>query len=331
VVALQAQEPASPYLGLWNRVERFDGASLDEAFADRTVVKASVVRLTLHAVVADDYPAFYAAMLPYLRASRLHDDRFTSEGLTAADADALVPGLLELLAEPRGKAEVEAFCGPPRMWWALRTFAPCSTPDGPAVVVRTAPTLRGVGRADRRRHGRATLVQRYLDGFGRRRRDISTFTMLRKPPSNRRCLSSLNRSYGSRPPTKSISTTSPAVRSRRRTRRLPLAYSACGTTCCSPTPTAAGYCPTPTAATSSAATATFYPPCSSTATSPACGAPSTAVEVGAFPLSTATWRALTASGWPPSSPRDPGLPPPRPLVGPSPHLRGPPPGQHRGG
>ena len=186
VVALQAQEPASPYLGLWNRIERFDGATLDQAFADRTVVKASVVRITLHAVVADDYPAFYAAMLPYLRASRLNDDRFTSEGLTAADADALVPGLLELLAEPRGKAEVEAFCGPPRMWWALRTFAPLlHAPTGPPWSFGPRPryVASGVPIEADVDAGRATLVKRYLDGFGpASAADIGMFTMLRKPP-----------------------------------------------------------------------------------------------------------------------------------------------------
>ena len=186
VVALQAQEPASPYLALWNRVDGFDGATLDQAFADREVVKASVVRITLHAVAAGDYPAFHAAMLPYLRSSRLADRRFTSEGLTTADADALVPGLLALLAEPRSKAEVEAFCGPPRMWWALRTFAPVlHAPTGPPwsfgpqprYIAAGAPTDGDVGA------GRATLVKRYLEGFGpATAADIGMFTMLRKPP-----------------------------------------------------------------------------------------------------------------------------------------------------
>ena len=33
VVALQAQQPASPYLALWNRLAGFDPAELDNAFA----------------------------------------------------------------------------------------------------------------------------------------------------------------------------------------------------------------------------------------------------------------------------------------------------------
>jgi hypothetical protein len=189
VVALQAQEPASPYLALWNRIEGFDGSALDQAFADGEVVKASVVRITLHAVAAGDYPAFYAAMLPYLRASRLNDDRFRTHGLTTADADALVPGLLELLAEPRSKAEIEAFCAHPRMWWALRTFAPLlHAPTGPPWSFGPRPQYVAASTPVDDLDvdldvGRATLVRRYLEGFGpASAADIGTFTMLRKPP-----------------------------------------------------------------------------------------------------------------------------------------------------
>jgi len=62
LLALQAQEPASPYLALWNRLADFDPGDLDAAFADRTVVKASLIRLTLHAVHAQDYPIVHDAM-----------------------------------------------------------------------------------------------------------------------------------------------------------------------------------------------------------------------------------------------------------------------------
>ncbi|MEV1178993.1 crosslink repair DNA glycosylase YcaQ family protein [Nonomuraea sp. NPDC049784] len=53
LVALQAQHAASPYLALWNRLAEFDPADLDAAFADRKVVKATLLRITLHAVHAD--------------------------------------------------------------------------------------------------------------------------------------------------------------------------------------------------------------------------------------------------------------------------------------
>ncbi|HAX25812.1 MAG TPA: hypothetical protein DCX80_12355, partial [Chloroflexi bacterium] len=38
IVALQAQEPASPYLALWNRLAGFDPVELDTAFTSGALV-----------------------------------------------------------------------------------------------------------------------------------------------------------------------------------------------------------------------------------------------------------------------------------------------------
>ncbi len=56
IVAVQAQEPASPYIALHNRIARFEPADLDEAFARRAILKASLMRITLHAVTAGRPP-----------------------------------------------------------------------------------------------------------------------------------------------------------------------------------------------------------------------------------------------------------------------------------
>src|SRR5262245_61708206 len=132
VVAIQAQEPPSPYVGLWNRLDPFDPADLDAAFAGRAVVKAKLMRSTLHAVDARDYPVFHDAMRPTLRDSRLSDRRFTSTGLSVAEMDALVPHVVAYASAPRSNADVEAMLSErfdgtapgPGVWWALRTFAP---------------------------------------------------------------------------------------------------------------------------------------------------------------------------------------------------------------
>ena len=140
----------------------------EAAFSSGEVVRASVVRITLHAVAAADHAVFHAAMLPYLRASRLNDARFTSEGLTAADADALVPGLLELLAKPRSKAEIEAYCGSSRMWWALRTFAPLvRAPTSAPWAFGPRPrylAAEGAPAQPRRRRGRPGSARATLPG-----------------------------------------------------------------------------------------------------------------------------------------------------------------------
>ncbi|GAA1718201.1 winged helix DNA-binding domain-containing protein [Nonomuraea bangladeshensis] len=133
MVGLQAQQPASPYLALWNRLAGFDPAALDAAFADGSLVKATLMRITLHVVHADDHPAMHLALRRTLRGSRLGDRRFAETGLTPAEADALVPDLLAFAADrPRTGAEIEA-------WIAER--APLS-PKGVLRVMRSIAPLR---------------------------------------------------------------------------------------------------------------------------------------------------------------------------------------------
>src|SRR5436190_10787614 len=55
VVALQGQEPASPHLALWNRIDGFDPDELHRAVTDQRIVKTQLFRITLHAVTAADY------------------------------------------------------------------------------------------------------------------------------------------------------------------------------------------------------------------------------------------------------------------------------------
>jgi hypothetical protein len=179
VVALQAQQPASPYVALWNRLAGFDPADLDVAFAGHRVVRAQLMRITMHAVGAADHPAFREAMEPTLRASRLGDPRFTASGLTLAEADVLTGRLLDFAGQPRTNAECEAWLAdrlgspmPPLAWRMLRQYAPLwHVPAGGPwsfgsrdyVAARPRPVL-----ADPDVSGLAlqTLIRRYLEGFG---------------------------------------------------------------------------------------------------------------------------------------------------------------------
>lgn len=194
VVALQAQQAASPYLALWNRVTDFDPGELDAAFAEHRVVKATLMRITLHAVHAGDHPVFCDAMQPTLRGPRLGAPRFTVSGLTAADAEALIPDLLEFTGQPRTVPEVEAWiearCGvPPRpVLWALRSFAPLlhAPTGGPwsfglrpsYVTAGVPPTPEGMATSD---DSLQTLVRRYLEGFGPASvADVAQFAMIER-------------------------------------------------------------------------------------------------------------------------------------------------------
>ncbi|MGW6567653.1 winged helix DNA-binding domain-containing protein [Streptomyces sp. NPDC054975] len=180
VVAVQAQQPASPYLALWNRTVAFDPADLDRAFADGTVVKSTLMRITLHAVHTDDFRTFREAVHPLLRAGRIGDPRFAASGLTAEDADVLVPELLAFADRPRTGAEYEAWIqervgAAPKSgaWWALRHYTPLvhapTTPpwsfgERPSYVAPPDPPAPAGPEASDA--ALRTLVLRYLEGFG---------------------------------------------------------------------------------------------------------------------------------------------------------------------
>ncbi|MFI9777443.1 winged helix DNA-binding domain-containing protein [Streptomyces sp. NPDC051956] len=194
VVALQAQHPASPYLALWNRLARFAPADLDAAFTGRSVAKATLMRITLHAVHAEDYPAFRAAMQPTLYASRL-GFRFAGAGLTPADADELVPELLAFARRQRTSAEMQAWVeerlGAEKKegaWWGLKAYAPLhhAPTDAPwSFGLRPSFVAAGTGPAPT---GRAvepqalrTLILRYLAGFGPASvADVAQFAMVQR-------------------------------------------------------------------------------------------------------------------------------------------------------
>jgi len=148
------------------------------------------MRITLHAVTAADYPLFHRAMVPSLRAARLYDRRYTQTGLSAADADALIPHLVEFTAERRTNAECEALLNArlgadqPRAWWALRTFAPVvhAVTGGPWSF-GYRPSYLAAPLADQAPDSGETCVQhlarRYLEGFGpASAADLAQFTLL---------------------------------------------------------------------------------------------------------------------------------------------------------
>jgi hypothetical protein len=178
IVALQAQSPASPYIALFNRVADLAPADVDDAFDDATAVKAALMRITLHAVHRDDYPLFHQAMQPTLRAARLADRRFTETGLTADDADAWLPEVVDFLVVPRTNAEVDAWLDerglPPRLWWALRHYAPVRhAVTGPPWSFGVRPTYVAAaleppvpGDSAAADTALEHLLVRYLEGFG---------------------------------------------------------------------------------------------------------------------------------------------------------------------
>jgi hypothetical protein len=69
LIGLQAQQPRPPFVGLWSRIEGFSRESLRSLFDNREVVRATMMRATLHVVSANDYLAFRGSIQPALSAA----------------------------------------------------------------------------------------------------------------------------------------------------------------------------------------------------------------------------------------------------------------------
>ena len=106
VGGLQAQEPKPPFIGLWSRLAGFAEEQLCEAFGNRGVVRATMMRGTLHLATADHYAAVRPALQPMLQRGMATALRDRSAGL---DVEAVLPVARSLLAErPRPFDELRA-------------------------------------------------------------------------------------------------------------------------------------------------------------------------------------------------------------------------------
>ncbi|GAA2719291.1 winged helix DNA-binding domain-containing protein [Actinocorallia aurantiaca] len=96
LVAMQAQEPNWPYVGLWSRIHGFDRSELTALLEDRKVVRSGLLRSTQHLTAADDFRRLRPLLQPVLdRTARSAYFARNSDGL---DTASLVATGLELLA-----------------------------------------------------------------------------------------------------------------------------------------------------------------------------------------------------------------------------------------
>ena len=104
LVAMQGQEPPSPHIGLWTRLDGFEPAELDALHTDRHVVRGWLMRTTLHTIAADDYVAFRGLFDPVAKRAFLGGFR---RDMAAVDLDVLAARAREVAeAEPRGAAAI---------------------------------------------------------------------------------------------------------------------------------------------------------------------------------------------------------------------------------
>ena len=109
LIALQAQLPNPPYVGLWTRLEGFEKSHLTRLIEKRRVVRSTMLRATQHLVTARDYLRLRPVLQPMIdRACRHTHDK----GTAGIDREALLAAGRTLLAErPRTITELQTLLG----------------------------------------------------------------------------------------------------------------------------------------------------------------------------------------------------------------------------
>lgn len=172
---LQAQEPKPPFVGLWTRLDPFDRQDLRDALRERAIVRATLMRGTLHLLGAEDYLALRAALQPTLtRALGSLGNR--QRGL---DLEALLPVARRHLADgplPFDRLRPLLAAAFPdaderMLGYAVRThlplvMVPTEDPWGFPAVSAFALAEQWLGEAPASDASPHELLRRYLAAFG---------------------------------------------------------------------------------------------------------------------------------------------------------------------
>lgn len=176
LAGMQAQEPKHPFIGLWTRVEGFQAEDLRRALHERAIVRATLMRSTLHLMSASDYAALRMSMQPPDSvAKRVLGAR--SEGL---DIERVLPAARKLLeGRPLPFDRIRALLSEQfpdvndrALGYAVRTLLPLVMVPGEddrwafPRVAEFALADEWLGSELDGDDAREALVRRYLGAFG---------------------------------------------------------------------------------------------------------------------------------------------------------------------
>lgn len=187
LVGMQAQWPPAPYVGIWTRTTSFRRETLERELESAAVVKATVMRQTLHLVTRRDYALLRAALsetnFPWesSQAKRLSPSVRSLAGagpLTTQDA-------LAHLEREHGLTGIDGR----RAWRGARVRAHVLHHHDTALW-RARPEGRFIAIEEPDAHvpieARAEILRRYLAAFGpASRRDIVAWSMMHVPELQR--------------------------------------------------------------------------------------------------------------------------------------------------
>ena len=183
VVGLQAQWPPAPYIGIWTRTTTFRREALERELATAAVVKATVMRQTLHLLTRRDYALLRAA----LSETNFPDQTQAAKRLApsvralAANGPVTTAEALAHLEREHGLTGIDAR----RAWRGARVRAHVLHHHETALW-HARPEGRFVALDEPEAHvpveARADILRRYLAAFGpASRRDISAWSMMHMP------------------------------------------------------------------------------------------------------------------------------------------------------
>jgi DNA glycosylase AlkZ-like len=187
LVGMQAQSPQAPYIGIWTRTTSFRRETLERELKSAAIVKATLIRQTLHIVTRRDYTLMRAAL-----SETNHYDKMPI-------AQRLAPAVRELAANgPVTMAEAMAYLerehglggvNARRAWRGARVRA--------HVVHHPESSLWRAGGESRfvaieepealdPTEARAEMLRRYLAAFGpASRHDMMAWAMMHAPETLR--------------------------------------------------------------------------------------------------------------------------------------------------
>jgi hypothetical protein len=184
---MQAQWPSAPYLGIWTRTTGFRREALERELARGAVVKATVMRQTLHLVTRRDYALLRAALsgtnFPW-ESPRAQQLAPSVRALAAAGPVTTREALAHIERE-HGLTGIDGR----RAWRSARVCAHLlhhhetalwsSRPEGRFVAIEEPEAHVPV-------EARAEILRRYLAAFGpASRRDIVAWSMMHVPELQR--------------------------------------------------------------------------------------------------------------------------------------------------
>jgi hypothetical protein len=126
LMGLQAQLNNPPYLGLWTRLQHFQKDYLTQAMQMRQIVRAPLLRSTLHLLSADDYVRFRMTIQPAL-----------SKGFRSFFGTRMADLPLETVLEVANEALQTRALSTGDFKKVLLQVAPNADPDAMAYAVRT--------------------------------------------------------------------------------------------------------------------------------------------------------------------------------------------------